>query len=456
MNQIISGIGDAVGGLLFGQGWNAQDPKEAFRLFAPPNLLDVFSPEEQDAYGEMIRRQMRQPGSHNRPSWAQIQTSISEAAKTKLQQQASEQERAALGGVFDLTEAAPQGGSSPVAADVQVNPVRMPGMDAAAPQMPQLEAPMGAAQPAQPQRQMVNEKQKIQMLLEAARRLAPINPTKAKTYVEMAEKLGAGLETFSAPVAGVDTQTGNPVLVQPGNRGGRRTMEGVAPPPDLTNDIKNYREAVQQGFGGTLMEFIEQVAQAKRPVTTINNNVDLGKGQEKVDTEFAQEYTSFVVRGGYADTVKQLDQLNEALGILSGGKAMTGPIVGNLPEWAIAMVSQDTVKAKEAVAEVVQRSLREILGAQFTEKEGERLIARAFNDRLRPEENAKRVQRLITQIRTMAEAKMSAARHYEQFGTLKDWKGQYPRLSDLSVDAPGGTIQDAAAEELRRRRQGAR
>jgi hypothetical protein len=242
-------------------------------------------------------------------------------------------------------------------------------------------------------------------------------------------------------------------------------------------DVRAYQFAVQQGFKGDFQSWLRAKADAMRPVTTINNNMpgnEFGPippgyridrspdgtarmqpipgspaareerdrktpAQLAVDNKFAAEYVDFVVNGGYADAVKQLDQLDESLELLTSGKTRTGPLVGNLPDFAMAFLSPDTVKAKEAVQEVVQRTLRVVLGAQFTEKEGERLIARAYNDRLSPEVNAERVGRLMKQIRTMADSKMDAARYYDENGTLLGWKGELPTLGALEKAIPANT-----------------
>jgi hypothetical protein len=99
-----------------------------------------------------------------------------------------------------------------------------------------------------------------------------------------------------------------------------------------------------------------------------------------------------------------------------------------------SLTNPQAVKTKNAVEEVVQRNLRLVLGAQFTEKEGERLIARAYNDRLDTQENAKRVNRLITQIKNAAETKADAIRYFEQNGTLTGWNGKLPSMSDFTFD----------------------
>lgn len=168
-----------------------------------------------------------------------------------------------------------------------------------------------------------------------------------------------------------------------------------------------------------------------------------------VDTNFAREYTDFVAAGGYADIDKQLQQLREVSDSLGTyldtsegkkfvptpeGQTFTGPYRGLLPDWVRSSTNPQAIAAKNAVEEVVQRNLRLVLGAQFTEKEGERLIARAYNPQLPPEENKKRVDRLIEQIEAAARAKSEAAQYFETHGTLAGYQGRLPTLSDFDPD----------------------
>lgn len=156
-------------------------------------------------------------------------------------------------------------------------------------------------------------------------------------------------------------------------------------------------------------------------------------GQKKADEKFGVDFVDFAT-GGYADVVKQLDQLREASESLKSGSAISGPVIGNLPDAVLAATNPKAVATKEAIQEVAQRNLRLVLGAQFTEKEGERLIARVFNPRLSEAENAKRVDRLIKQIADAAQAKLDAAQYFQQHGSLTGWQGRLPRLSDFDPD----------------------
>lgn len=164
----------------------------------------------------------------------------------------------------------------------------------------------------------------------------------------------------------------------------------------------------------------------------------LTKGQEAVDRKFGGEYADYVASGGYADVVKQLDQLNQVVKDLNTeGNDYTGPAVGLIPEKARAFTNPEAVAAKNKVEEVAQRNLRQVLGAQFTQVEGERLIARAYNPSLPPKENARRVEALVKQISDAAKAKESAAKYFEENGTLTGWTGRMPSIADFdqAIDA---------------------
>ena len=165
---------------------------------------------------------------------------------------------------------------------------------------------------------------------------------------------------------------------------------------------------------------------------TVNNNMDGGQTpfSKKLDENFAAD-ASIWLQGGAAGVEKKLSQLDEAMKILESGENVTGAI-GMLPESVRPFFNAQGTIAQENVAEVVQSSLRETLGAQFTEKEGERLIARAFNPLLSPAENAKRVRRLIEQTRKMAAAKQAMVDYAMENGTLRGYKGPRPDMSSLS------------------------
>lgn len=220
---------------------------------------------------------------------------------------------------------------------------------------------------------------------------------------------------------GVDPYTGQPKAVVP------NVNQPFLPQIGADGRVTAQANAPYQAF-----KLADSSAGA--PTQTVRNFVmPETPGQKKADEKFGVDFVDFAT-GGYADVAKQLDQLREASKALKSGENISGSIIGNLPDAVLAATNPKAVATKEAIQEVAQRNLRLVLGAQFTEKEGERLIARVFNPRLSEAENAKRVDRLVKQIGDAAKAKLDAAQYFQANGSLTGWPGRLPRLSDFDPD----------------------
>jgi hypothetical protein len=164
----------------------------------------------------------------------------------------------------------------------------------------------------------------------------------------------------------------------------------------------------------------------------------LSPGERKRDEKAAEDIYQWESGGGQ-DMVAQIAQLKPVIADLEAGKPITGIGVAVQPDLLLAMTNPKALQNREAVEEVVQRNLRVILGAQFTEKEGERLISRAFNPKLPPEENAKRVRRLFLQMETAAQQKQAMADYFNENGTLKGYIGKMPTVGDFERAMEAGT-----------------
>lgn len=188
--------------------------------------------------------------------------------------------------------------------------------------------------------------------------------------------------------------------------------------------------------------------QAKINEMQAESGIKPTKAQEAVDSQYGKEYVEFL-QGGAADAKKALDELSDVLSQLEspGGPAMTGPVMGMLPNSIKTITNPEAMAAQETVESTVQRSLRVILGAQFTKEEGERLIARAYNPSLGEEENAKRVRRLFDQLKQGFENKSAMARYYEENGTLRGFEGKIPSWDDFNLDSDTAGPQPGTVED---------
>ena len=219
---------------------------------------------------------------------------------------------------------------------------------------------------------------------------------------------------------------------------------GVSQLPETYKKFgRDVEKAVQEGrvspdVGAKLIN--EKRAEA---MSVMSQGLQLTPGEEQLDKAFADDLIEF----NQADVEKGLSQLNEAVTELEKKDNITGPIVSLMPDFLESKVNPDATQVREAVEEVVQRNLRLVLGSQFTEKEGERLIKRAFNPSLDESENKKRVERLIKSIRTALDEKLRQRSYFSAYGTLKGYRYTPYSYAQLEKDMVGNGKQTPVADD---------
>src|SRR6056300_1120154 len=119
--------------------------------------------------------------------------------------------------------------------------------------------------------------------------------------------------------------------------------------------------------------------------------LDLTDLEKERDTEFAAEIISFE-QCGFAQVESNIDKLDNVIAQLESGQELTGPVTGNIPTVLRAFINPKSVGVEDDIRSIVFQSLRETLGAQFTEREGDRLVAASFNPLLSEEINAERLK----------------------------------------------------------------
>ncbi len=86
---------------------------------------------------------------------------------------------------------------------------------------------------------------------------------------------------------------------------------------------------------------------------------------------------------------------------------------------------QKGLDLQQRIEGIVQQSLRETLGAQFTQTEAFRLISRSYNPALKPQVNAKRLKMAGMVARKLIELNKAKADHFDKYGTLAGHKVDY-------------------------------
>lgn len=218
-----------------------------------------------------------------------------------------------------------------------------------------------------------------------------------------------------------------------------------------TEKMQFYKIWKAENPDGTLEEFSVAIGDvtAEKP----DGPSEGIKAKDKDFAKIANKWES----GGKTDTLKLINQLSEAVDALDSGRNLSGPVIGIMPDQFNAFFNPEAIDVREKVQEVVARNLKEILGGQFAQKEGENLLARAYNPKLEEAENRRRVQALLQQIQQAAIARDSMVKYFNQNnGSLVGYEGAgdfdpdgFIESLDGSQANQGQTGDDGLTEEER-------
>lgn len=144
-----------------------------------------------------------------------------------------------------------------------------------------------------------------------------------------------------------------------------------------------------------------------------------GDGFKTLNREYAKDHNQWT-SGGANSARLEIQKLKDVAQSLKDGAVTTGGLTGMFPD---RMTSDSVLKARADVQSTVMNSLRPILGAQFTEKEGERIIKNTWNESDSTENNLARINRLIEDLETRANEKDAKSNYFEGRGTLQGFRG---------------------------------
>lgn len=172
----------------------------------------------------------------------------------------------------------------------------------------------------------------------------------------------------------------------------------------------DYREKQREQNEQNQRKLAEEAYQDKR-------EVDL-----TIDKAFAKEYVEYQAEGGSARMEQKAEVLYDALDALKQyDPGDPTRIMGLLPD-SIRDLVDDSKPIEDQVKSVIQQSLRDTLGAQFAEKEGQQILDRAYNPRRSMAENIKSIEREIAYIKGHVDSRKGQMKYFEDNRTLKGWK----------------------------------
>lgn len=97
---------------------------------------------------------------------------------------------------------------------------------------------------------------------------------------------------------------------------------------------------------------------------------------------------------------------------IASGKPITGTAVSFLPDFLRNIVDEEGMELQQNVEKVIQMNLRETLGAQFAQKEGEMFMSRGFNPQGNDPDNLRRLEDLLLDIQRGIDEQINRYDHY--------------------------------------------
>ena len=190
--------------------------------------------------------------------------------------------------------------------------------------------------------------------------------------------------------------------------------------------------------------------------------------EKQLDQKGSNVYVSWALEGGAANARARIAALQDVVNKLEAsatgkGPALSGVQIQVIPEALRPLLVPAAQEARQNAERVIQDGLRAILGAQFTQVEGENFLKRAFDPALGPDRNARRLRLILEQMKESAKQAQSISDYVEANRSLRGFKGSYPSLAQfeavLAKDSPperegqpaAQTAPTAPAAAVRRR-----
>lgn len=198
-----------------------------------------------------------------------------------------------------------------------------------------------------------------------------------------------------------------------------------------------------EGTGLVFKGYSPEFIQAQREIYGAKNPFGLvSPGQKAADVAFGKDYADYQAGGGKAAVEKSLEQLSGATKELAAEDKISGGLTGYMPEFVQDITNPKLARVRDDIRSAIQSTLRQVLGPQFTEREGTAIFERAFNPRLSDEENFRRATAELNALKEMAKNKDAAAKYYEENGTLEGFKASRRGLIEESKAPKVGDIVD--------------
>ena len=189
------------------------------------------------------------------------------------------------------------------------------------------------------------------------------------------------------------------------------------------NFYKNLSEKDKETWDKIDKNNPELAAMIAGAVTAAEQGTDnvVSPGQLAFDKSAGTSLSKFIIEE-LPQQLANIDKIDDVIAIMKT-QEVTGPVEGGTPFALKLFTNPESIGVEDDIRSIIYQSLRATLGAQFTEREGERLVAATFNKYLSEEVNIKRLERLREETVRGLDTKSEMYNYLQEKGTLQDWEG---------------------------------
>lgn len=173
---------------------------------------------------------------------------------------------------------------------------------------------------------------------------------------------------------------------------------------------------------------MDKQVQAQRAAPSVTEATEKAKGRVKYLSE---------EKAAGESAIESLEDVASKLKNPGSSKVKTGSILQAIPgirsDAVQSVFSPETVAAKTQAQSALNAILRQTLGAQFTQQEGERVLNQIWDDKQPNTENARRILLKVKQLKGEMKAKgetLGASGGGPSEGDTKTWQGQTYKVTN--------------------------
>lgn len=267
----------------------------------------------------------------------------------------------------------------------------------------------------------VDQQAREQRILELDKFLADEQKLKADQAFRMGQQ---NIQAINAKTANINAKTADRNSLINFNSGTNNNNDELQKQQELQLNEANYAEYAVNQFQNALngdpgaQKWVDQNREVVEAIKQGQSNSEIFKlkgkmnfdymspseslnikSDEKLASQTATQFADYQEKGGSVGAKQKIRVFSRVIDSLKSGDVVTGKIT-NLFGDAVRKYFTDPegFDAQQAVEKIIAETLRETLGAQFTAREAEQLLKRAYDPDLPSKFNIQRLERAIIEI----------------------------------------------------------